>query len=183
MARAVLSLVLAFAACKSSVPRPARVTTTSSEDPAYHTFLERMGPDPQTMQTRLREVEAMLPDSAFTLLAIAPQKPKTGERVFHGYPILGEAPASGDLLAGLRKDIARGGEKALCFWPRHALRFESGVEVLICFQCTTVEVHRGAQAWRVPLTPTVQAAFDEALSKSGFVRPPEREPLYEAPLQ
>jgi hypothetical protein len=157
----LVMLVAVAAACRNSTPQPAKVAPVQDE--------------------RLREVEAMLPDSSsFTLLAIAPQKPKSGDRIFHGYPILGEAPLSLDLLGGLRRDIARGGEKALCFWPRHALRSSGGVDVLICFQCTTVEVHRGSEVWRVPLTPTVKAAFDEALSKTGFVRPPEEKPLYEA---
>ena len=47
----LLFAALALVACRNSPPQPATVMPVQSDDPAYHEFLERMGPDPQTLQT------------------------------------------------------------------------------------------------------------------------------------
>lgn len=120
-----------------------------------------------------KDVEAILakPDrlELFSLDPAMPdEKPKNG---FHEWKVLGstvvkDAKTQAALVAALQKGIAESNVVASCFDPRHGLRATQGgktVDLVICFRCRSIEVHRGDQRSFVWVTVSPQPALDKVL--------------------
>lgn len=100
-----------------------------------------------------------------------------GMELFHGYRILGSTPVSRPLVWLLIGSMKLGllthplTFTVLCFWPRHGLRL-AGWDLLICFQCCSFEVYRGAsRVGRFPFMPWGLPFFNAILTARGVPRP------------
>lgn len=112
------------------------------------------------------EREILESPDKFEFLTLHPRedfKNKNGKYTFHGnfngYPVMGRAVVAGKALQRtlLSQLYAAIGEGQLnvgsCLYPRHAIHVEKGgrhVDVLICFQCSTISVFpEGKKSMRI----------------------------------
>ena len=96
---------------------------------------------------------------------------------FQGYKILGQAKiesesARKELVSLLYRGMGEPAPFAACFNPRHgirALRGESIVELVICFQCNTVRLERpGAPRLLLPISPKVEPEMSALYASVGL---------------
>lgn len=97
------------------------------------------------------EVRAVIDGAeSFELISVHPMplRDEGSDRVFRRHPVLGRATADEGVAAEVRALLYRGinasdGTVAACFNPRHAFRAKRGdrtVDVLICYECLTIEI-------------------------------------------
>lgn len=124
----------------------------------------------------------------FELLSLNPSlNPKDRDEKlkddFHGFQILGkttvkDAQTRKKLVAALKKGIAdSNGDVALCFNPRHGIRFThdgNTIDLVICYECLSVYVYVGdKKEGEIPTTDSPQDTFNSVL-KGAKVRLPEK---------
>jgi hypothetical protein len=107
-----------------------------------------------------------------TLSSLDPSggKDKDKEK-FHGVTVLGKAELDGEvkktIIAALSKALeGRPDKGARCFIPRHGLAIKSGkdtLDLVICFQCSWVEVHVGDKKTRIAISDSAAKEFNKAL--------------------
>jgi hypothetical protein len=135
-----------------------------------------------------------LPDSAvavldgadaFQVLALDPypggEAPPPGVESFHGYQVLAKGdvadPKARERIVDLvNAGVRKGGTQAKCFNPRHgvhAVRGGRSVDLVICYECSALEVVEDGHATTIP-TGDVQADLDAAFRAAGVVRPAGR---------
>jgi hypothetical protein len=103
------------------------------------------------------------------------EAPKAGEEVFHNHVILGRAEVKDKQLQTkitdiVNKGVGQGGTQAKCFNPRHgihAVRGTSTVDLVICYECSTVEVGDNGR-WSTVTTGDVQSDLDAAFRSAGL---------------
>lgn len=109
-----------------------------------------------------------------------PPLPVVGE--FHGYPLLGRIAVENPLThqrvvkAVLASIDGSDGSKALCFFPRHALRLKRGadeLDLLICYECRYIVVQRGSEQWEVGVSVSSKALLNQLLTEDGIPLAPE----------
>ncbi|HEY1109361.1 MAG TPA: hypothetical protein VGE76_12030 [Opitutaceae bacterium] len=141
-------------------------------------------------QAKARELvpEILSGASELELFSIDPRssraeegQPTDGVARLLGYKILGSTlvqnPATAQklsegLLGGMR---ASKGFSAMCFSPRHALRFRkdgSIVVFMICFECMKVEVAGDPRLQLFRTTGNEEAVFDAVLREAGIAKAP-----------
>jgi hypothetical protein len=106
------------------------------------------------------------------------QKPKDD---FHGWKVLGKTAVEGaearqKVVDALYKGIAEGQGAAGCFRPRHGVRATSGdktVDLVICFECVSMEVHVGGDRAAVWTSAAPQKALDRILRAAKVPLPPK----------
>lgn len=118
--------------------------------------------------------------------ALRPESDPPPKETFHDYAVLGKAEIRDqqertNLLRALYKAVADSdGSVAACFNPRHGVSATSGgdtVELLICFECSSIETFTGHAEG--PLTRSVNVAtahpphspepiFNQALRRAGI---------------
>lgn len=128
-----------------------------------------------------------LPSSAVGILESAEQfqiyrlepygaePPKPGETVFHDHVILGQADVKDSatkekITSIVNRGIRQGGTQAKCFNPRHgihAVRAGKTVDLVICYECSAVEVGENGQ-WSTLVTGDVQSDLDAAFKAAGI---------------
>lgn len=150
--------------------------STSSQSPrSESTAIDR---SQNVLSTETRR--ALDEGERLVLLSLDPERPLPGlptRPTFHGHTVLGEteirdAKDRAELLRALYDGIATAdGAAPACFNPRHGLRAthrDRTVELVICFECTQIEVHdgrgreRGVRTAREP-----QPVLDRLLTKAG----------------
>jgi hypothetical protein len=153
-----------------SPPAPKQITAEPATEPPP--------PKPEKFDMfkgRLERVKPLL-DRVFGTLAADKQRTlysldpndrsrKPSERTFVNWTILGktelsEADAT-KALDLLRADMENGTLVAECFSPRHGLTSESGLKLVICFECNQVEIHEGEGK---PQTLSLQRGAQETLN-------------------
>jgi hypothetical protein len=133
---------------------------------------------PRNVQTVLENADT------FTLFSINPEPDfeHKAKDTFQNHAIWGQvkirsAATRKELIDALNKGIgASGGEEALCFNPRHAIRAEKGdktVELLICFECRQIYI---TSTWAtnvivITTTPDPAATLNEVLKRAGIPLP------------
>src|SRR5262249_13241443 len=92
---------------------------------------------------------------------------------FHGWKVLGKTAVKekadrGKLVEALEKGIKENdGTVAACFNPRHGIRVAKGdktIDLVICFECFSLEVWKGEERSSVLTTGSPQKAFDKVLT-------------------
>jgi hypothetical protein len=104
---------------------------------------------------------------------IDPQKTSTSNLKdgFRGYPILAQAEIldpnlRSELKSTLVKGMNQNAVAAKCFNPRHGLRVSSGlrtVDLVICFECSSLEVHSTKRVSVLSVSNSAEALFDRIL--------------------
>lgn len=130
-------LTLSFLAC-GGVPN----TPTESTTPQAMNTVEFSELDP--------ELGAVLSNAAtLELFILHPEKDDESERpTLYGYEIQSTRTASGPVVMSLIEALAHGDREnderiGLCFNPRHGVRargYGKVVELVICFECASVEI-------------------------------------------
>jgi hypothetical protein len=95
-------------------------------------------------------------------------KPQNG---FRGYRILAQAEIlDANLRSELKSTLVKGMNQnavaAKCFNPRHGLRVSSGlrtVDLVICFECSSLEVHSTKRVSVLSVSNSAEALFDRIL--------------------
>jgi hypothetical protein len=140
-------------------------------------------PDPPGLEAA--EAATLETGTSIEILALHPfpheadGKPTSPEEGFHGYRILGRAPITDPgerrrLIEALYDGLARPAPFAACFNPRHGIRAVAGadtIDLVVCFECDTVQIHSPARAERPGSLPTSRApepAFDVILAAHGL---------------
>jgi hypothetical protein len=99
---------------------------------------------------------------------------------FHGWKVLGKtsvknADAGKSLMSTLKKGIAENdGIAAACFNPRHGVRGVvdgKTVDLVICFECYSLQVFVGDKRDSVRTTGSPQPAFDKILRDANVPLP------------
>lgn len=108
-----------------------------------------------------------------------PRAPRTQED-FHGYPVLGKTRVKSAedrktllkaLYAGIR---GNDGMVAGCFIPRHGIRAKHDgktIELVICFQCMSMQVHHAGKMTSVLTTSKPTEVFNKLLTDAGVKLP------------
>jgi hypothetical protein len=120
---------------------------------------------------------------SFDLYSLDPDrlkgKPKND---FHGWRVLGKTAVADNttragVLAALKKGIADSdGSVAGCFNPRHGIRASHNgttVDLVICFQCLSLEVYVDGKRSSVLTTGSPQPELDKVLKAAGVPLPPK----------
>lgn len=137
-----------------------------------------MPADVQTVLDRCDEIELYSLDPAPN---IDKEKPKDE---FHGWKVLGKTTLKkGDrkaVLEALSKGIKESdGTVAACFNPRHGIKATHDgktVELVICFECLSMQVHYGDKTTAsLTTTDTPQKVFDKALTDAKVPLPGQAE--------
>ncbi len=135
----------------------------------------RLPPEVRTMLTESErgEVLSLWPRAATK--REKPSLPVVGE--FRGYPLLGRVAVENPLThqqlvkAVLASIDGSDGSKALCFMPRHAIRIKRGadeLDLLICYQCRYITLHRGSEQWEVGVSEGSKAFLNQLLTDAGI---------------
>ncbi len=104
----------------------------------------------------------------------SPDAPGAPVEKFHGWPVLGKVVVDKfDDQKKLRKALEAGieGNKGMvagCFIPRHGIRSLKGdrtVDLVICFECMSMQVHENGGVKQVLTTAKPQPVFDAYLTK------------------
>jgi hypothetical protein len=93
---------------------------------------------------------------------------------FRDYPILAQAEVldpnlQAELKSSLIKGINQNVVAAKCFNPRHGLRVSQGlktVDVVICFECSRLEVYSTKRVNTLTVSNSAEALFDRILRSS-----------------
>jgi hypothetical protein len=93
---------------------------------------------------------------------------------FRDYPILAQAEVlDPNLQAELKSSLIKGMNQnvvaAKCFNPRHGLRVSQGlktVDVVICFECSRLEVYSTKRVSTLTVSNSAEALFDRVLRSS-----------------
>ncbi|MDB5390190.1 MAG: hypothetical protein JWM11_5836 [Planctomycetaceae bacterium] len=120
-------------------------------------------------------VTALLDSSSeFTLYSLEPAEKPEKDVSLHDWKVLGKTtvkePAErAKLLTALKKSVGQKGDRAKCFYPRHAVstKFEGKqIDLLICFQCGWVQVLVDGKYLPddIETDKTAQKTLDEILS-------------------
>ncbi len=105
------------------------------------------------------------------------------EELFHDWPVLGKttvknADKGKSLLTALQKGIAENeGVAAACFNPRHGVRATlegKTVDLVICFECYSLQIFAGDARSSVLTTRSPQAAFDQVIKDAGVALPKKK---------
>ncbi|HSI35099.1 MAG: hypothetical protein ACAI43_15995 [Phycisphaerae bacterium] len=132
------------------------------------------------------DVDALLTKAdEIELISISPEHLKEQpEGHFHGWRVLGRTTVKGGdkaaVLAALRAGISENdGMVAGCFNPRHGLRATVAgrtVDLVICFECMSMQVWEGGKVTAQALTTrTPQATLDRVLSAAKVELAPKGE--------
>jgi hypothetical protein len=109
------------------------------------------------------------------------EKPKDH---FHGWKVLGKTALKdrkerAKLLGALQKGIKESdGSAALCFNPRHGIRAVKGdksVDLVICYECLSMQVWQGDKAGSVLTTRSPEKAFNRLLAAAKVPLPTQRD--------
>jgi hypothetical protein len=101
--------------------------------------------------------------------------PNIGQQ-FQGYPVLGSTditanPRRAAVMDQLSDAIARSPLRiSACFYPRHGIRATVGqehVEMLICFECSTVYLYRSGRQERLNIDDRPQPLLNSILQNAG----------------
>lgn len=128
----------------------------------------------------LQAEEKGLPEAALAILDKAEQLEvwsldpveRGAKDDFHGWKVLGKtsvknADTGKPLMSALKKGIADSdGIAAACFNPRHGVRAivdGKTVDLVICFECFSLQVFEGDKKHSVLTTRSPQASFDQVL--------------------
>ena len=137
----------------------------------------------------------MLPDAAraaltkadqLELYSLDPSKEDNKDKdAFHGYKVLGKTTVKADdarkaLADAVLKGVADSdGAIAKCFDPRHGVRavYDGRTyDLVICFQCSQIEVFAGDKKLGVtPTAKTAEPALDKLLKDAGVGLAPKPE--------
>lgn len=134
----------------------------------------RLPPEVRTVieQSERRELLSIWPSRG---TKTKPPAPVVGE--FHGYPLLGHLTVTNpvvhqevvrEFLASIDKS---NGAKALCFMPRHAIRLKRGadeLDLLVCYECRYIVVHRGREQWEVGVSGSSKALLNQLLTEAAI---------------
>jgi hypothetical protein len=98
--------------------------------------------------------------------------------MFHRFPVLGKVDIASSkdrtaILAAIKKGIAKGGEPAKCFFPRHGVKFTQAgktMEYVICFECSQFVLYTdGVKSHEYESTAdTAHPILDEHLAGAGI---------------
>jgi hypothetical protein len=111
------------------------------------------------------------------LLSLQPDFLEKDAAGFHGKKILGRVEFESrrdrsNLVQAIQKGIADSdGSSALCFIPRHGVRAKRGnqtVDLVICFQCSQIQVHFENQTSTVLTTGHAKELLNELLTAAGI---------------
>lgn len=109
-----------------------------------------------------------------------PSLPVVGD--FHQYPLLGRVAVTDPLTqqkvvkALLASIDGSDGSRALCFFPRHAVRVKRGkdeLDLVICYQCRYIVIHRGQEQWEVGFADSSKVLLNQLLTEAGVPLAPE----------
>lgn len=114
----------------------------------------------------------------FALEPYATNEPKPTDTVFHGHVVLARAEVKDPKVRAkiafiVERGVRQGGMQAKCFNPRHGVHAMQGkrtVDLVICYECSAVEVVEDGNATTVT-TGDVQSELDEAFQAAGVSRP------------
>ena len=168
----ILALLVCGCGCSSEAPPVERV------DP-YAVPKDFPSPPAAPVKLTLRdEIYFALRDGeSFELYSLQPGI-RTGEKLadypdqFHGWPVLGKAVVKipswkQPLLIGSHRMLYQHGEVfAPCFNPRHGIRVISNgqpVDLVICFECSRVDIYRGDNEDDSLTIGNGQEEFDQVL--------------------
>jgi hypothetical protein len=135
----------------------------------------RLPPEVRTMLTESERSEVLSLWPRAATKREKPSLPIVGE--FHGYPLLGRVAVENPLMhqqlikAVLTSIDGSDGSKALCFMPRHAIRIKRGadeLDLLICYQCRYITLHRGSEQWEVGVSEGSKAFLNQLLTDAGI---------------
>jgi hypothetical protein len=121
-------------------------------------------------------------DGPFQILALEPYRTgnePAGGASFHGFTILAQAdvadPAARErILSIVQGGIDEGGTQAKCFNPRHgvhATKGGRGVDYVICYECSAVNIVEDGREPETVTTSNVQAKLDAAFAAAGLKQP------------
>jgi hypothetical protein len=134
--------------------------------------------DVQSVLDKCDEIELYSLDPARN---VDKEKPK---EEFHGWKVLGKTTLKKDdrkaVLAALNKGIKESdGTVAACFNPRHGIKATHDgktVEVVICFECLSMQVNYGdKKTASLTTTGTPQKTFDKVLTDAKVPLPGQAE--------
>jgi len=101
----------------------------------------------------------------------------TTDQLFHGYPILGKIeikePADRTtIMRALAQGIAKSdGNRAACFWPRHAIHAVhkgTSIDYVICFQCLQLVIEQNSRTTMKATTRDPEPTFNKYLANAGI---------------
>jgi hypothetical protein len=117
----------------------------------------------------------------FELYSLDPDRTKEKPKdAFHGWKVLGKTAIKDKkdrerVLAAVFKGVADSdGSVAACFNPRHGIRAVKGettVELVICFECLSLEIWQGEKRSTALTAHTPQPALDKVLKDAGVTLP------------
>ncbi|HVS36600.1 MAG TPA: hypothetical protein VMS17_13640, partial [Gemmataceae bacterium] len=135
-----------------------------------------------------KEVQAVLEQAdqldVYSLQPPNPPKEKPQVKdVFHEYKVLGkttikDAAVRKKLVEEIEKGVANGFGAAGCFNPRHGLRATHDgktVDLVICFECTSIEIFNGTAQSFVWTGRGPQELFDKVLKDADVPLAPKPE--------
>src|SRR5262249_35831881 len=110
-------------------------------------------------------------------------KPTKDADGFHGWKVLGrteikDADTLKKVRAALDKGIAEGEGAAACFKPRHGIRAtvkDKTVDLVICFECLTIQAVVGDKVQPVWTSPSPQKALDTILRDAKVPLPKQKD--------
>jgi hypothetical protein len=96
---------------------------------------------------------------------------------FHGHMVTDRAVVSDPaarqrIIDIIERGVRTGFTQAKCFQPHHgvhAVRFGQTVDLVICYECSNIEIHEGGVERPMIATGNVQADLDAELAKIGVV--------------
>jgi hypothetical protein len=175
---------------KDGYPLSERIILIRVKDGKAAVVAGPLKPNRFSPKNRISEVVERLLDRAdtFELVSLDPERRagKDGKGIdgkdrFHGWPVLGKTEVKDAAERKRRADALRLGAEdnfgmvAACFIPRHGLRLKGDgktVDLVICFQCLSVEVFvDGARQKGFLTTGAPQKGFDAALKAAGVPMP------------
>jgi hypothetical protein len=105
--------------------------------------------NPPSDKLKTEVIEALGSSKSVTLYSLNPLNLTKDSTAFHGYKPLGKMLLSQQeikrVYAICSKGLGYTGETAMCFDPRHGLRFISNkhtYDMLICFECCQVTIYK-----------------------------------------
>ena len=120
--------------------------------------------------------EAFAKAESFELYSLDPAGRNNDPTGFHGWRILGKVELKGAEAKKVREAVEKGakdsdGRVAKCFIPRHGIRL-GAMDLVICFECLSAEVHKGgAVIDRFLTTGEPAAILNKVLTDAGIPLP------------
>lgn len=140
----------------------------------------RLPPDVRAIITESEQSEVLSLWPGTASKREKPPFPVVGE--FQRYPLLGRVAVADPLMhqkivkAVLASIDGADGSRALCFIPRHAVRVKRGkdeLDLVICYQCRYIVIHRGQKQWEVGVADSSKALLNQLLTEAGIPLAPE----------